>query len=169
MHFSQKIQRTFSTIFSCYITVGPHTVALYPDAFRLGTTGKDLPGVKTRIDEPDKDGNGEVNKLNLTPFYISHSKGFHLSLGHFETESVLDSCHNGLGPEIHTCIRMYSQCIKPRLVPGLYYTDTNRFVSFKFQMSHTKKHDCFGTWRHLSYQLKPMWDMFHKKLPDETQ
>ncbi|XP_056628685.1 long-chain-fatty-acid--CoA ligase ACSBG2 isoform X1 [Triplophysa dalaica] len=38
---------------------GPHTVTL-PDAFRLTSCGKVIPGCKTKIFSPDADGNGEI-------------------------------------------------------------------------------------------------------------
>uniref|UniRef100_A0A667XS11 long-chain-fatty-acid--CoA ligase n=1 Tax=Myripristis murdjan TaxID=586833 RepID=A0A667XS11_9TELE len=38
---------------------GPHTVSLIND-FRIMSCGKVLPGCKTKLDNPDKDGNGEV-------------------------------------------------------------------------------------------------------------
>uniref|UniRef100_A0A8C1IQ10 Long-chain-fatty-acid--CoA ligase ACSBG2 n=1 Tax=Cyprinus carpio TaxID=7962 RepID=A0A8C1IQ10_CYPCA len=38
---------------------GPHTISL-PDAFRLISCGKVIPGCKTKIFNPDADGNGEI-------------------------------------------------------------------------------------------------------------
>lgn len=38
---------------------GPHTVSV-PTAFRLTSCGKVMPGCKTKLEKPDKDGNGEV-------------------------------------------------------------------------------------------------------------
>ncbi|KAL1270036.1 hypothetical protein QQF64_032325 [Cirrhinus molitorella] len=38
---------------------GPHTISL-PDAFRLTSCGKIIPGCKTKIFNPDADGNGEI-------------------------------------------------------------------------------------------------------------
>ncbi|XDV49206.1 hypothetical protein PO909_018498 [Leuciscus waleckii] len=38
---------------------GPHTISL-PDAFRLTSCGKVIPGCKTKIFNPDADGNGEI-------------------------------------------------------------------------------------------------------------
>ncbi|XP_054645190.1 long-chain-fatty-acid--CoA ligase ACSBG2 isoform X2 [Dunckerocampus dactyliophorus] len=40
-------------------STGPHTVSL-PDAFRLTSCGKELPGCKTKLHNPDEDGNGEI-------------------------------------------------------------------------------------------------------------
>ncbi|KAL0186097.1 hypothetical protein M9458_017767, partial [Cirrhinus mrigala] len=38
---------------------GPHTITV-PDAFRLTSCGKVIPGCKTKIFNPDADGNGEI-------------------------------------------------------------------------------------------------------------
>ncbi|XP_061884340.1 long-chain-fatty-acid--CoA ligase ACSBG2 isoform X2 [Entelurus aequoreus] len=40
-------------------STGPHTVSL-PDAFRLTSCGKELPGCKTKLHSPDEYGNGEI-------------------------------------------------------------------------------------------------------------
>ncbi|XP_057697072.1 long-chain-fatty-acid--CoA ligase ACSBG2 isoform X2 [Corythoichthys intestinalis] len=40
-------------------STGPHTISL-PSAFRLTSCGKELPGCKTKLYNPDKDGNGEI-------------------------------------------------------------------------------------------------------------
>ncbi|XP_077988880.1 long-chain-fatty-acid--CoA ligase ACSBG2-like isoform X2 [Glandiceps talaboti] len=38
---------------------GPHTISL-PGAFRIGSAGREFPGVSTKLADPDKDGNGEI-------------------------------------------------------------------------------------------------------------
>ncbi|XP_055017916.1 long-chain-fatty-acid--CoA ligase ACSBG2-like, partial [Boleophthalmus pectinirostris] len=38
---------------------GPHTVSV-PNAYRLTSCGKVMPGCKTKLENPDKDGNGEI-------------------------------------------------------------------------------------------------------------
>lgn len=38
---------------------GPHTISV-PSAFRLTSCGKVMPGCKTKLEKPDKDGNGEI-------------------------------------------------------------------------------------------------------------
>ncbi|XP_026201525.1 long-chain-fatty-acid--CoA ligase ACSBG2 isoform X3 [Anabas testudineus] len=40
-------------------STGPHTISL-PDAFRLTSCGVELPGCKTKLHKPDKEGNGEI-------------------------------------------------------------------------------------------------------------
>ncbi|XP_061635856.1 long-chain-fatty-acid--CoA ligase ACSBG2 isoform X1 [Phyllopteryx taeniolatus] len=40
-------------------STGPHTVSL-PNAFRITSCGKELPGCKTKLHNPDNDGNGEI-------------------------------------------------------------------------------------------------------------
>ncbi|XP_061680045.1 long-chain-fatty-acid--CoA ligase ACSBG2 isoform X3 [Syngnathoides biaculeatus] len=40
-------------------STGPHTVSL-PNAFRITSCGKELPGCKTKLHNPDEDGNGEI-------------------------------------------------------------------------------------------------------------
>ncbi|XP_061540171.1 long-chain-fatty-acid--CoA ligase ACSBG2 isoform X1 [Phycodurus eques] len=40
-------------------STGPHTVSL-PNAFRITSCGKELPGCKTKLHNPDDDGNGEI-------------------------------------------------------------------------------------------------------------
>ncbi|XP_077462947.1 long-chain-fatty-acid--CoA ligase ACSBG2 isoform X2 [Stigmatopora argus] len=40
-------------------STGPHTISL-PNAFRITSCGKELPGCKTKLHNPDKDGNGEI-------------------------------------------------------------------------------------------------------------
>ncbi|XP_077391045.1 long-chain-fatty-acid--CoA ligase ACSBG2 isoform X2 [Festucalex cinctus] len=40
-------------------STGPHTISL-PTAFRLTSCGVELPGCKTKLHNPDKDGNGEI-------------------------------------------------------------------------------------------------------------
>lgn len=50
---------TSSTIRTYNLLAGPHTISL-PWNFRLGSVGLDMPGVATKIDNPDQDGNGEI-------------------------------------------------------------------------------------------------------------
>uniref|UniRef100_A0A7N8WIX3 Long-chain-fatty-acid--CoA ligase ACSBG2 n=1 Tax=Mastacembelus armatus TaxID=205130 RepID=A0A7N8WIX3_9TELE len=38
---------------------GPHTISL-PDAFKLTSCGKEIPGCKTKLHNPDEEGNGEI-------------------------------------------------------------------------------------------------------------
>ncbi|KAM4628692.1 long-chain-fatty-acid--CoA ligase ACSBG2 isoform 2-T2 [Polymixia lowei] len=40
-------------------STGPHTISL-PDAFRLTSCGKEIPGCKTKLHNPDEEGNGEI-------------------------------------------------------------------------------------------------------------
>ncbi|XP_058495007.1 long-chain-fatty-acid--CoA ligase ACSBG2-like [Solea solea] len=40
-------------------TTGPHTISL-PDAYRLTSCGVELPGCKTKLHNPDEEGNGEI-------------------------------------------------------------------------------------------------------------
>jgi hypothetical protein len=41
---------------------GPHTFCT-DQAFRITSVGRELPGVQTKLDNPDEDGNGEVNNF----------------------------------------------------------------------------------------------------------
>ena len=43
---------------------GPHTTS-FPDMNRVGSVGKEIVGIMTHLDNPDKDGNGEVNVLHV--------------------------------------------------------------------------------------------------------
>ena len=43
------------------IIVGPHTISL-PEAYRISSAGKNVPGTKTKIMDPDEEGNGEVRQ-----------------------------------------------------------------------------------------------------------
>lgn len=45
---------------------GPHTLCTYPNCIVIGSVGKTLPGVKTLIDQPDAEGNGEVRPTGDT-------------------------------------------------------------------------------------------------------
>lgn len=38
---------------------GPHTISV-PEAFRLTSVGKEIPGCKTKLQSPDEEGNGEI-------------------------------------------------------------------------------------------------------------
>ncbi|KAF3690697.1 Long-chain-fatty-acid--CoA ligase ACSBG2 [Channa argus] len=40
-------------------STGPHTISL-PDAFKLTSCGKEIPGCKTKLHNPDSEGNGEI-------------------------------------------------------------------------------------------------------------
>ncbi|KAF7654748.1 hypothetical protein LDENG_00065410 [Lucifuga dentata] len=40
-------------------STGPHTVSI-PDAYKLTSCGKEIPGCKTKLQNPDEDGNGEI-------------------------------------------------------------------------------------------------------------
>ena len=41
-------------------TTGPHTMSNLGQTHKLGSVGKTLPGLKTRISDPDSKGEGEV-------------------------------------------------------------------------------------------------------------
>ncbi|XP_077440942.1 long-chain-fatty-acid--CoA ligase ACSBG2 isoform X2 [Vanacampus margaritifer] len=64
-------------------STGPHTISL-PNAFRITSCGIELPGCKTKLHNPDKDGNGEIC------FW-----GRHVFMGYFnmadKTEETMDS------------------------------------------------------------------------------
>lgn len=51
-------------LFHCFISAGPHTSDVYKD-FRIGSVGKELIGVQTKIADVQEDGSGEVR----TNFY----------------------------------------------------------------------------------------------------
>ncbi|XP_072295184.1 long-chain-fatty-acid--CoA ligase ACSBG2-like [Eucyclogobius newberryi] len=62
---------------------GPHTVSV-PEAFRLTSVGKEIPGCRTKLQSPDAEGNGEICLW-----------GRHVFMGYLnmpdETEEALDS------------------------------------------------------------------------------
>ncbi|RVE73517.1 hypothetical protein OJAV_G00032050 [Oryzias javanicus] len=62
---------------------GPHTISR-PDAFKLTSCGKEIPGCTTKLDNPDEEGNGEIC------FW-----GRHIFMGYIsapdKTEEVLDA------------------------------------------------------------------------------
>ncbi|KAM9849145.1 long-chain-fatty-acid--CoA ligase ACSBG2 [Aulostomus maculatus] len=76
-------------------STGPHTISL-PDAFRITSCGKTIPGCKTKLHNPDEEGNGEIC------FW-----GRHIFMGYLnmpdKTEEALDAegwLHSGdLGKE----------------------------------------------------------------------
>ena len=53
---------------SSVISIAPHTINV-AGQFKLGSAGKELPGMKTKIDKPDADGNGEVSTKLLETTY----------------------------------------------------------------------------------------------------
>ncbi|XP_051930099.1 long-chain-fatty-acid--CoA ligase ACSBG2 isoform X2 [Hippocampus zosterae] len=64
-------------------STGPHTISI-PDAFRITSCGKEIPGCKSKLHKPDTDGNGEIC------FW-----GRHVFMGYLgmpeKTEEALDS------------------------------------------------------------------------------
>uniref|UniRef100_A0A667WLS5 Long-chain-fatty-acid--CoA ligase ACSBG2 n=1 Tax=Myripristis murdjan TaxID=586833 RepID=A0A667WLS5_9TELE len=64
-------------------STGPHTISL-PDAFRLTSCGKEIPGCKTKLHNPDEEGNGEIC------FWGRHVFMGYLNMAD-KTEEALDS------------------------------------------------------------------------------
>ncbi|XP_049576241.2 long-chain-fatty-acid--CoA ligase ACSBG2 isoform X1 [Syngnathus scovelli] len=64
-------------------STGPHTISI-PDAFRITSCGKEIPGCKTKLHNPDQDGTGEVC------FWGRHVFMGYLNMDN-KTEETLDS------------------------------------------------------------------------------
>jgi len=59
LEFFMSLDMTVTEIYGMSESTGPHTLS-FPWDFKLGSVGKDMTGVETKIDNPDKDGNGEI-------------------------------------------------------------------------------------------------------------
>ena len=57
-------------------STGAHTINSVDKGFQVNCAGKTLPGCSTKINNPDKDGNGEVSTLILNNGSISSHVAF---------------------------------------------------------------------------------------------
>jgi len=59
VRYFHSLDITLVEIYGMSESSGPHTTGT-STAFKFGSVGRNVPGVETKIDKPDKDGNGEV-------------------------------------------------------------------------------------------------------------
>ena len=59
LEFFLSLDINVNEIYGMSECTGPHTMS-FPWKYRLGTVGQEVPGMFTKLDNPDQDGNGEI-------------------------------------------------------------------------------------------------------------
>ena len=87
---------------------GPHTISL-PDAYRLTSAGKNIPGTKTKIMAPDDEGNGEVRHEFMIGSF-SHACYLFRGSGILNAPSLYNRCMNNNEDPL-VCTTVVKSCL----------------------------------------------------------
>lgn len=84
VQYFHSLDIPLTEIYGMSESTGPHTIGM-EKAFKIGSAGRTVPGCYTKLDKPDKDGNGEVCM-----------GGRHVSMGYLRME---DKTHEAIDDE----------------------------------------------------------------------